>query len=357
MNLIKLLLFFLLGFSVYAHEIKENYLKVNFDASTKTLQLIFEIETRPLENKYPQIDDSGNEIISFKELKNHEDLLLNYFLTHINLTFEGTKIDLSKPKVLIHEYVTATYMQLSYSFNNISLDGLKVDYNLYFELENDHLFFIHATNNQGDIILNKELRSYKFSSTKISQFERLVVFIEDGIKHILIGLDHLLFILMILIPTFIQKESYWKLFKLITTFSLAHSITLFLAAYKIYIPNAVIVESAIALSILVVALLNFIKLYQHVNYLIIFAFGLMHGFGFANVLTIAKVDDTTSFFVSLLGFNLGVEIGQIFTIALYMLVLILIAKLKFKEAIVQTLSLLTALLALYWFIQRLGFID
>jgi hypothetical protein len=197
----------------------------------------------------------------------------------------------------------------------------------------------------------------------MGQLQRLGIYIQNGFHHILDGIDHLLFILMLLLSVTAnyhykqrRKETLFVLLKLITLFSIAHSITLFIATLKLYTPNVVFIESSIALSIFIVALFNVLHKYQHTNYLVVFLFGLLHGFGFANVLTMIDVKNTTSFIISLFGFNLGVELGQILVILLLLPLLYLLTYFKYTNKVIQLISLCAMIIALYWFIQRIGLV-
>ncbi|MFT5660886.1 MAG: hypothetical protein ACI9TV_001530 [Sulfurimonas sp.] len=349
-----ILLLSILSISLYSHELKENYLQVDYNQTTEILNINLEVETRLLQQMYTLMDDNKNEIVSHKELRNHKQTLLDYVCDHISFYSKNQPLSLKDSNVTIHRNDDQTYMQVNKSFQGVSLHDLEVKYDLFFELEDTHKLFIHLNDNKGDFVLSKNLQYYKFSSSSMSQLDRLIVFVEEGIVHILDGLDHLLFILMLLIPVIALRSSYIQLLKIITVFSLAHSITLFISGFGLYTPNISFVESFIALSIFIVAALNFFKLYSHVNYKIVFFFGLMHGFGFANVLTVGQVSDTTSFLVALFGFNIGVEFGQIFVILLYLIPLHFIRDYQYKDKVIKVVTFATALISVVWFLQRIG---
>ncbi len=339
----------------------ENYLKVDFDDDSKILSMSLKIETRLLENN-SFIDDNKNEIISFKELKAHQDFLVAYTQKHFNLFLVDKKLSILDSKVSFDRYQDQTYMTLTKTFQNINLDLLRLKYDMFFDIEDTHKLLIHLSDKRGEHTLDKSNTTYSFSSLRLSEFQRLYIFIKDGISHILDGLDHLLFVLMLLIPTVITlhqksnrnniKSISISLLKIITIFSLAHSLTLFISAMGFIKPNIMFIESAIAFSIFTVALMNFLGKYNHVNYKIVFLFGLFHGFGFANVLEIVQMDDIISFLVALFGFNLGVELGQIFVIALLLPFLYLIAKTKWCISIIKLISFVSMLLSIYWLLQR-----
>jgi len=356
MRYIFLLLFTL---SLNAHQLRENYLHVNYNKELKSFKILLEVESRLLEDKY-KIDDNKNGIISYKELGIHKEELFNYVKKHFLLLHNHNKLNFNNAKVIFHRYQDQTYMSISKQYEEIDLDNLQLHYSLFFELEKKHKLLIHLDESRGDYILNQKNNIYNFSSFKISFYQRLKIFIVDGFFHILDGLDHLLFILMILIPSILlfqnrevyMKDFLLKIFKIITTFSIAHSITLFISGIGLYKPSVVFIESSIALSIFIVALMNFIGKYKHVNKKIVFAFGLLHGFGFANVLEIVKIDSKVEFLTALFGFNLGVEIGQIFIILILLPFIYLLSKNKFYFLVLKLISLAAIIISIFWFFQR-----
>jgi len=344
---------------LFAHQLRENYLHVDYNATTHNLLLKLEIETRLFEDG--SIDDNGNEIISFKELRHHQEKLFTYIQKHIVFYYKGDSLALQDANITFHRYQTQTYMQIKKSFADIELEKLKLNYTMFFEKEKNHKLLIHLPKKQ-DIVLDKAHQKYSFVTTQMTQWQRLVVFIKEGVFHILDGTDHLLFVLMLLIPSVVKyarleggiKRSLFSLVKIITTFSIAHSTTLFIAGMGWYTPNTMIVESGIAFSIFVVAVLNFFHKYSHVTYGIVFFFGLIHGFGFANVLEIAQVNDIFSFIVALFGFNLGVEIGQVGVIIVLLPFLFFIMQWRLYMRVLQLLTLVTMVISSYWFFERLG---
>lgn len=353
----KIVIFFLLTLSLYAHQMRENYLKLEYDASTKTCKVLLEVETRLLEDE-TLLDDNKNSIISYKELQHHKEYLFTYVQKHFFLMKDDKLLSLKGATLTFHRYKSQTYLTIEKTFNDINLDSLTLEYSLFFELEKNHKLLIHLDKTRGDYVLDTNNRHYSFSSYKMTQLQRFSIFVKTGFKHILDGIDHLLFILMILLPSIIKgiRASSLDIFKIITTFTLAHSLTLFLSASGILRPNVTFIESSIALSIFIVALLNFFGFYKHVNKKIVFTFGLLHGFGFANVLEIAGVDDTLSFLVALFGFNLGVEFGQMSVILLYLPLLYLVSVVSWRANAIKGIALLTAFVSAYWFLQRLSLV-
>jgi HupE / UreJ protein len=176
-------------------------------------------------------------------------------------------------------------------------------------------------------------------------------FLSLGVKHILIGYDHVLFLFSLLIVS----RSVLATLKIITCFTVAHSITLALASFDVVrIPGA-IVEPLIAASIIFVAIENLVRGDQPKGrMLLVFAFGLIHGLGFASVLRELGVGTAgTGVAVPLLSFNLGVELGQLLiAVPLVPLIRLLQTRPVFAKRWVPACSIAAALAGGFWLIQR-----
>lgn len=175
-------------------------------------------------------------------------------------------------------------------------------------------------------------------------------FVILGIEHIITGYDHILFVLCLILPAAI---SLGRVVEVVTAFTLGHSITLGLATLGIVSLPSQLVEAAIALSIVFVAIENLFKWKMKKRWIITLLFGLIHGFGFAGILQEMELSSSTVA-SSLLFFNLGVEIGQIAIIALVFPLLAMARKYKRFPAFVTTSSTLIMAIGLFWFVQRLG---
>lgn len=180
------------------------------------------------------------------------------------------------------------------------------------------------------------------------------IYLKLGFTHILpLGLDHILFVLCIYLLNPKLKSVLWQA----TAFTIAHSITLGLAMYGIIQAPSHIIEPVIALSIFFVAVENMLtdKL-KPSRLIIVFAFGLIHGLGFAGALTELGLPKT-EFVTALITFNVGVELGQITVIlaAFLLFGMWFSAKPWYKSRIVVPASAIIALIALYWTIERTFF--
>jgi hydrogenase/urease accessory protein HupE len=196
--------------------------------------------------------------------------------------------------------------------------------------------------------------SFDKSEARSRNSESFVGFLILGIKHIWTGYDHLLFLFGLLIVT----RTFGSALKIITCFTIAHSITLAVATLNLVQISSRIVEPLIAVSIVYVGLENLLREGDPKGrWLVTLAFGLIHGFGFASVLRELGVGTHgDSIIVPLVSFNLGVEIGQV---AVAALLLPAIWKLRKRELFVKrwvpAYSIGVALLGMFWFIQRVWF--
>jgi hypothetical protein len=181
-------------------------------------------------------------------------------------------------------------------------------------------------------------------------WDSFVTFLRQGFVHVLpMGLDHILFVLGL----FLLSRQLWPLIYQVTCFTLAHTLTLGLATLGWVNAPAELVEPVIALSIAVVALENiFHPRYTHWRLLIVFVFGLIHGLGFAGALSELDLP-TGSLIVGLLGFNVGVELGQLAVIALAVLATFWIRdSATYRRVIVIPGSIAIAVMGIWWFVER-----
>lgn len=198
----------------------------------------------------------------------------------------------------------------------------------------------------------------------LAGYEVIVEFIKHGAWHIWIGLDHILFIIsLLLLSVMVVKdgqrepvkhfaEAMWAVVTIITLFTISHSISLTLAALDIVRLPSRLVESVIAASIAVAALHNLFPVYiKHMGALVFF-FGLFHGFGFANVLAPLTLQ-TSSLVPSLFGFNVGVELGQLAIICMVFPLLFLLRNWRGYDTVVLkigSIGLIT--ISSLWFVKR-----
>lgn len=176
---------------------------------------------------------------------------------------------------------------------------------------------------------------------------QLATFVRLGVEHIFIGIDHILF----LIGLIIVGGRFIDLVKIVTSFTVAHSLTLILAALQVVNLPPRLVESAIALSIVYVAVENFFVTDLSRRWMVTGFFGLVHGFGFAGVLRDLGLP-TRGLVPSLLSFNVGVEVGQVVIVSLLLPVVWGLQRLPAGQVAVRLASAVIFVFGLTWFLDR-----
>jgi hydrogenase/urease accessory protein HupE len=176
--------------------------------------------------------------------------------------------------------------------------------------------------------------------------KRLWQFLRLGVAHIFLGYDHICFLLALVLVS-----RFGELVKIVTAFTVAHSLTLILAALEVVQLPTRLVESGIAATIVYVAVENIRGAPTKYRWLLTFFFGLIHGFGFANVLAEMRLP-TTGLVRCLLSFNIGVEIGQLAIVAACLPLVALLRKSKHERRIVLGVSMLLGLFGAAWLIDR-----
>lgn len=177
-------------------------------------------------------------------------------------------------------------------------------------------------------------------------------FVRLGVEHILTGYDHLLFLAALLLP----GGRLVTLLKIITAFTAAHSITLALAVLGVVTIPGRLVECVIAASIVWVALENvLLARAPSRRWMVSFLFGLVHGFGFASTLATLGLP-SRNLALALLGFNLGVEAGQMLVVAFLLPLLLWVRRWQWEPRLVRAASLTVAAVGFAWFVERLFFV-
>ncbi len=189
-------------------------------------------------------------------------------------------------------------------------------------------------------------------------------FLGEGIKHILTGYDHILFLLCLLLPAVLRRnaqawqpverlgQALWPIVGIVSAFTVAHSLTLALAAIKLISLSPNFIEPAIAVTIILAAVDNIWPIFPVPRIIVAFCFGLIHGFGFANVLTELNLP-RADFIRALLQFNVGLEVGQLLIVISVSGALFLLRRRSnyHRWAIVGGSSV-AMLLGLFWLIER-----
>lgn len=232
-----------------------------------------------------------------------------------------------------------------------------------FHFENNYRTGLVDNYNQLHSIHAPGRETARLSLLGENRLERFMSFLWEGIYHIWIGIDHVLFLITLLLTAVMVrkdgrwepepqlKTAAWNVLALVTLFTLAHSITLGMAMLKWVTLPSRFVESVIALSIVIVVLDNLFGFLGRYKWLTVFIFGLFHGFGFATVLSDLSIG-LGSLVVALVGFNIGVEVGQLVIVLLAFPVLFVVRHWHYQRLVLWPVSILVGLLASWWFIER-----
>ncbi|MEY4530353.1 MAG: hypothetical protein RLZZ156_1074 [Deinococcota bacterium] len=298
-------------------------------------------------------DQSG--VLSSAEIKTQKSGLHKFFNQKIKVLSGGQQADFRMqaasiaknlgPKENTHSTIILTY-QLE-----AGIKDFWIVYELFLEGVSTAscVATIFYNNQVQEIIFRPDAKEFRYDSqtANIDFFG----FVKLGIEHILTGYDHLLFVLSLLM----LGGGLAYLLKVITAFTLAHSISLSLAALNIVHLPAKLVESGIALTIAFVAAENLwrkdVTALTRSRWIFTFVFGLIHGLGFAGVLKEIGLPQN-NVAVSLLGFNAGVEIGQLAVVIPAFLVLQALKRIPWELRLRQTVSVFAVAAGLFWFVER-----
>jgi hydrogenase/urease accessory protein HupE len=217
-----------------------------------------------------------------------------------------------------------------------------------------HLVSLIGTPNAGETMRYPQDPPLDLAQPMETTAQLMKKFFEAGVEHIVTGYDHLCFLFALIL----WAHRVWPVVKIVTAFTVSHSITLSLAALNIVTLPSTLTEAAIALSIIYVAAENFWSRDVGKRWRSTFLFGFIHGFGFASALTEMGVPQG-AVVPALAAFNIGVETGQIAIVAAVVPVLLFIDRHtdgKRHDKLVYGLSIIIGLAGAFWFLQRIGVI-
>ena len=362
----RFMLFFglLLSAPAWAHKASDSYLTLNVQGAQVTGQ--WDIALRDIDFALG-LDRDGNAEITWGELRARQTELATWAQGRLSLQ-RGGPCSLALLGDQVDEHTDGQYAVLRISGSCPAASGpLDVNYRLLFDVDALHrgLLKLSFDGVTQTAVLGPTSGAQQFQGGQASRMAQFVQYLGEGVWHIWIGYDHILFLLALLLPAVLVHEARrWRgvgdfntalreVLWVVTAFTLAHSITLTLAALRwVELPSRV-VESAIAASVVLAALNNLMPVVERRRWLVAFVFGLIHGFGFASVLAELGLPQET-LVLSLLGFNLGVEAGQLAIVAAFLPLAYGLRNSRFyRQGIFVGGSLLTLALALVWLLERL----
>ena len=354
-----------------AHPSSDTFLDLTIKEGKLTGQINVPADTLFWITDFNIVKNSSPEVLA-AAISTKRELIISYILSHLTIKGNEQNCQLTPSGNNLSYYPTGPYFTLLFNLDCGFLPStISVDYNLYFDRDTQHNAFINVRGSAAKdqtYILTKENSHLTINLSKPSPWRQLLEFILSGMRHIWTGYDHLLFILILLLPTVIRPPIIKNVLKVISSFTIAHSITLTLAVLRIIMLPSRLVESVIALSIVFAALTNILFPNRKDHWIIAFVFGLVHGFGFAAVLQGFGLS-RHQLVIGLFGFNVGVEIGQLVVVTLLIPILYLLShkqwniipawslsitnyRKSYSKYMLPACSGMAALLALVWFIER-----
>lgn len=350
-----------------AHKPSDSYLALEVAGAQIDAQ--WDIALRDLDHALG-IDANQDDEITWGEVRARHADIAAYALARLRLGPEHAPCPARVAEHLIDNHSDGAYAVLRFTATCAAAPrALAVDYRLFFDLDPQHRGLVRLSH-QGATragIMSVERPAQTFTLAGLSRWEQFLDYGNEGVWHICTGFDHLLFLLSLLLPAVLLRSpspgrdwvpapnfraAFIDVVKVVTAFTLAHSITLSLAALgAVSLPSRA-VESAIALSVVLAALNNIRPLVYERRWVIAFCFGLIHGFGFASVLAGLGLP-RDSLLLALVAFNLGVEAGQLVIVGLFLPVAFALrATALYRRVVLVFGSALIALTALLWLIQR-----
>ena len=321
-------LVFIFAVGAHAHQVSASYLSLKTNRQSLTGQ--WDIALLDLD-RVIGLDADGDGNISPLEVEVKRAEIEHYALSRLRLEADGVECPLKITGQRVDTFSDGSYNVLRFSVDcTAAPKSLKIDYRAFFDIDPQHrgLLRLECSGREQPAVFSPEKQAQEFDLTARSRARQFLAFANDGAWHIWTGFDHILFLLALLLPSVLKRgPDGWQVVdhfrpalvnvvKIVTAFTVAHSTTLTLATLGILHLPARLVESTIAMSVIFAALNNIRPIFPERGWIVAFCFGLVHGFGFANALfDLGLAGGTLA--LALVGFNLGVEAGQLAIVAVF----------------------------------------
>jgi HupE / UreJ protein len=313
------------------------------------------------------LDGNDDGSITWGELRARQDAIATYAISRLRIERGDGPCGLVPAAHLVEEHSDGTYAVLRFVAHCVATeDPLAIGYSLFFDLDPQHrgLLRLDRQNEAFTMIFSPSAPTVRVDAVAASASRQFVHFLEEGVWHIWIGFDHILFLLTLLLPSVLSRadgrwqpvsgvrQAFFQVLKVVTAFTVAHSITLSLAVLGVVAPPARLVESLIAFSVLIAAANNVLPIVTRRLWCLAFGFGLIHGFGFANVLIDLDLPKA-ALALALFGFNLGVELGQVTIVVAFLPIAFAIRDTwSYRGWVMPAASLTVAGIAALWLVER-----
>ncbi len=343
------------------------------------------------------LDDDGDGAITWGEVRAHADVLSAYAFDHLALHRAGGRCVPALDRLMIDQHGDGAYAVLRFTApacGGATVDDadaeLGLDYRLFFDLDPLHRGLVQVSFERpteirtatgyeaargtlasllahpaGVTIVSPEHPEAHFAPRMPGRAMTVAAFARNGVWHIWTGFDHLLFLASLLLPAVARRErGVWRsavgfraalthTVQVVTAFTVAHSLTLSIAALGIVPVPSRLVETLIAVSVAIAALNNLVPIFPpRRTWQVALAFGLVHGFGFASVLGDLALPRAELLW-ALVSFNVGVELGQLAVVVVLLPVVFAMRETPvFRWGVMTAGSAAVLLLALAWAGER-----
>ncbi|WP_111493222.1 HupE/UreJ family protein [Marinobacter bohaiensis] len=358
-----LLIGLLLAPACWAHKASDGF--VYLDQTNTPPQLRIDLALRDLALVVP-LDRDDDRQVSGRELQDARAEITHYLETGVTVAAGDATCALNGLQWGLTRHSDGPYAAARYA---IDCPGdaapTRLTYRLLFEVDSLHRGLVQRRLGDSEqlAVLGPDQNALDLTTVSASPLTLFGDFLYQGIVHLVFGFDHVLFLLVLILPATLVRRNepqrgprrrLWELAGIVTAFTVAHSITLGLAAMDVMRPPIAWIEIVIALSIALAALNLFFPIFGRHTWRLAFGFGLIHGFGFASVLG-DLTSGTSQTVLALAGFNIGVELGQIALLLLVFPLLYACSRLRlYQRAMVPALALAVSAISLYWVVERVA---
>jgi HupE/UreJ protein len=319
----------------------------------------------------------ADEGVTLAQIEQQIEAIRRYSESHFGVSIAGQSLEAVYRGVDVLSIGLGDFVQLEYHIDDLESipEVIEVYYSVLFDIDSTHRNLLVVEHNWKTATFNNELVfSLVFSPrndrqvldlSKSSWLRGVIGLVWLGVLHIWIGIDHILFLMALVLPSVLVrrsggwepvagfKDGFFNILWIVTFFTIAHSVTLGLAGFGVVRLPSRLVETIIAGSIAVAAAANLLPSLKVKEWVIAFGFGLFHGFGFASVMGDIGIG-RDHLIVSVFGFNVGVEIGQMTIIAIVFPSLFLLRKHRLYLPLMRWGSYGLIAIAMVWFGERIS---
>lgn len=361
-----------------SHALEQSYLYLDFNG--EQLQGRFELTATDL-NKALSLSLPEDGSLQVEDVTPLGARMARYFASRVDLAPDGvtTAMQFSAPDILDTRKAQYVLLPFTTAVAAREIAYIDVDYRVLFDVDPSHRGFLIVENDWETGTFNNEAGislvfapdggSQRLDMSTSTVTHGFLEMVKLGVHHIWDGIDHLLFLLALLLPAVVtRRQGQWEpvenfgsalihVVKVVTLFTVAHTVTLSAATLGAIDLSPRLVESVIAISITIAALDIFWPVFRGGIWWVVFAFGLFHGFGFASVLSSIGIP-SQYMTLSLLAFNVGVELGQVAVVcAAFSLLYLTRRSSVYVPVFMKCGAAGLIVVSLYWFCERAFMVD